>query len=132
MKHGDDDDEEDEEGDEEGERRREDDESGEGGRERKRGKEATGTQHFLLLREKLWTSQSVACGKVQEGSFKALASLALEELVRRLDSLVRVSRRVERDQKKTRARELVIAGGARRARDAPGRAHLTTYEQWIE
>ena len=39
-----------------------------------------------------------------------------KKLARRSDSLVGVSRRVERDRKKTRARELVITGGAQSGR----------------
>ena len=67
-----------------------------------------GPQTVVLLREPLSRSQTVACAAVQAGAFKALASLAPpKKLAQRLDSLVRVSRRVERDQKKKSACELV-------------------------
>ena len=71
-------------------------------RQRERRKHRHGPPTLMLLREPLSRSQSVACAKVQAGAFKALASLApaKKKNVRRLDSLVRVSRRVERDQKK--------------------------------
>ena len=69
----------------------------------------------MLLRERLSRSQSVACAEVQAGAFRGLQVQHPQKLARPSDSLVGVSRRVERD-KKTRARELVIAGGARNGR----------------
>ena len=65
-------------------------------------------QTLVLLRKRLSRSQSVACAEVQAGAFKALAGLApTKKPSQRLNSLVRVSSQVERDQKKTRACELV-------------------------
>ena len=67
-----------------------------------------GPQTLMLLREPLSRSQTVASAEVQAGAFKALAgSSTHKKIAQRLDSLVRVSRWVERDQKKTRARERV-------------------------
>ena len=52
--------------------------------------------------------QVAACSEVQASAVKALASLApTTKPAQRSDSLVGVSRPVERDQKKTRACELV-------------------------
>ena len=65
-------------------------------RERERKKRETHT--LVFLRKRLLRSQSVACAKVQ--AFKALQFGTQKKLAQRLDSLVRVSRRVERDQKK--------------------------------
>ena len=65
--------------------------------ERDRGRERP--QALMLLRKRLLRSQSVA--DVQVSAFKALTGSApAKQTAQRLDSLVRVSRRVERDQKK--------------------------------
>ena len=86
-------------------------------RQREKRKHRHGPQTLMLLREPLLRSQSVACADVQAGAFKALAGLATtKKLALRSDSLVGVSRRVERDPKKTGARELVITGGAQSGR----------------
>ena len=69
-------------------------------RKRERQRERENPQTLVRLRKRLLRTQSVACAEVQAGAFKALVGLApTKKLAERLDSLVRVSRRVERDQK---------------------------------
>ena len=82
-----------------------------------------GPPTFMLLREPLSRSQSVACAKVQAGAFKARASLApAKKLAQRLDSLVRVSRRVEKRSENSVHVSCSITGGARNGRYA--RTHV--------
>ena len=60
------------------------------------------------MREPLSRSQSVTGAQVQAGAFQALAgSASTTKLAQLLETLVRVSRLVERDQRKTGACELV-------------------------
>ena len=133
MKNGDDDDE-DEEGDEERNDEGEEDESGEGGRGKERAKErereregerSNGrdedtdmvSQHLCSCANHSRDHNRLPVPRSKQALSRRLQAEHLQKkLVRRLDSLVRVSRRVERDQKKTHARELVIASGAQNGR----------------
>ena len=99
-------------------RRRQRDREGRKKKERKRQRGRERHQTLMLLRKRLSRSQSVACAEVQASAFKALAGSApTKKLAQRLDSFVRVSRRVERDQKKKRVHvSWSITSGARNGR----------------
>ena len=71
----------------------------------------------MLLRKRLLRSQSVACAEVQAGAFKALAGLAPTKNLPNGETLwFRVSRRVERDQKKRVHVSWSTTGNARSGR----------------